>query len=151
MRRSLFRLAAPALLGLVLPLSVLAQDAPAAARPGHDHHLRECLSILDLSDQQKTDIQGLVEAARPAVEANRAAVQAARQTLRAAVDAVPPDACTIGNDFLAVRAAVATLRGTLEGVRDQIMAVLTPDQQARLQGCLDAPRDDAPTTDATPQ
>jgi Spy/CpxP family protein refolding chaperone len=148
MRRCLFRLAAPALLGFVLALSALAQDAPTAHRPGH-RHLRGCLSILDLTDQQKTDIQGILEAARPAVEADVAAVHAARQTLRAAVDAVPPDACTIGNDFLVVKAAVATLRAARGAVRNQVLATLTPDQQSRLQGCLEAPRPEAAAADET--
>ena len=148
MRRSLFRLAAPALLGLVVPLSVLAQDAPAAHRPGH-RHLRECLSILNLTDQQKTDIQGILDAAKPTVEADVVAIRAVRQTLRAAVDAVPPDACAIGNDFLAVKAAIATLRAERDAVRNQVLATLTPDQQSRLQGCLDAPRPEAAAADET--
>ena len=143
MRRSVFRVAFPALLGLAFALSALAQDTPAVRRPGH-HHLKECLSILDLSDQQKADIQSILEAARPAVEADVAAVHAARQMLRTAVDAVPPDACTIGNDFLAVKAAVATLRVARETVRDQVLAVLTPDQQSRLKGCLDERRGSHP-------
>ena len=148
MRRSLFRLAAPALLGLVIPLSVLAQDAPPAHRPGH-RHLRECLSILNLTDQQKTDIQGILDASKPTVEADVVAIRAARQTLRAAADAVPPDACAIGNDFLAVKAAIATLRAERDAVRNQVLATLTPDQQSRLQGCLDAPRPEAAAADET--
>ena len=142
MRRSLFRLAAPALLGFVLALSALAQDAPAAHRPGH-RHLRECLSILDLTDQQRTDIQGILDAAKPTVEADLAAVSAARQTLRAAVDAVPLDACAIGSYLLALNAAIATLRAERDAVRLQVLATLTPDQQSRLQGCVDAPRPEA--------
>jgi Spy/CpxP family protein refolding chaperone len=148
MRRFLFRLAAPALLGLVVPLSVLAQEAPAAHRPGH-RHLKECLSILELTDQQRMDIQAIVDAAKPTVEADVAAVAVARQTLRAAVDAVPPEACAIGNDLLAVKAAIAMLRAEREAVRNQVLATLTPDQQARLQGCLDAPRPEAVAADET--
>ncbi|HWZ86363.1 MAG TPA: periplasmic heavy metal sensor [Thermoanaerobaculia bacterium] len=143
MRRFLFRLAAVALLGLAVPLSAFAQDAP-AVRHAFRHRLRECLSILDLTDQQKTDIQGILEAAKPAFEADVAAVRAARQALKAAADAVPPDACAVGTDFLAVKSAVATLRAQRDAVRGQVLATLRPDQQTRLMGCLDAPRPDAP-------
>jgi Spy/CpxP family protein refolding chaperone len=142
MRRFLPRLAVFVGLSLALTLSAFAQDAP-AVRHAFRHRLRECLSILDVTDQQKTDIQGILEAAKPVFEANVAAVRAARQTLKAAADAVPPDACAVGNDFLAVKSAVATLRAQRDAVRGQVLATLMPDQQARLLGCLDAPRPDA--------
>jgi Spy/CpxP family protein refolding chaperone len=148
MRRYSFPLSVSALLGLVLAVSVFAQDAPAVRVPGH-RHWRECLSILDLNDQQKTEIAGILEAAKPTVQADVAAVRAARQTLRAALEVVPPDACAIGADALAVKAAVATLRAERDGVRAQIVATLTPDQQSRFQGCLDAPRLEAAAADET--
>lgn len=139
------------LLGLVIPFGALAQTAPgpAPAHPRHFHHLRRCLAILDLSDQQKANIQAILEAAKPALQADAAAVHAARATLHA--DATPPDACLVGNDFLALRAALQTLRGELEAVRGQIMEQLTADQQSKLEGCLEAPRlDAAPPADAGP-
>ena len=142
MRRSLSRLAALGVLVFLPAFAASAQDAAAVRHPRR-HHLKECLSILDLPDQQKTDIQGIFDAAKPALEADLAAVAAARQTLQTAAGAVPPDACAVGTDFLAVKAAVATLRAERDAVRDQILATLTPDQQSRLEGCLDAPRPDA--------
>lgn len=148
MRRPWSPLAVSALLGLVLALPALAQDAPAARISGRPH-LRACLSILELSDQQKSDIAGILESATPTVQADVDAVRAARETLRAALDVVPPDACAIGSDALAVKAAVATLRIERDAVRAQILATLSPDQQTRLQGCLDAPRPEASTTDET--
>lgn len=150
MRRLLSRFLALASLLLVFPLSAFAQDAAVPAHPVR-HHIRECLSILDLSDAQKAQIQAILEAAKPAFEANVAAARAARDTLKAAAAAVPPDACAIGNDFLAVKAAVATVRAQVEAVRGQVVATLTPEQQARFQGCLDAPAgaEAVPAPDAT--
>jgi Spy/CpxP family protein refolding chaperone len=145
--RRLSRFAALSLLALVAPLSAYAQDAAVPQHPVR-HRIRECLSILDLSDAQKTQIQAILEAAKPTFETNVAAVHAARETLRTAADTVPPDACAIGNDFLAVKAAVATLLAQRDAVRGQIVATLTPEQQARYLGCLDAPADATPT--ATP-
>ncbi len=125
------------ILGLALPS--LAQDAPDALRPTR-HRFRACLSILDLTESQKLGIAAILEASQPALEADAAAVRAARETLRAALDMQPPDACTVGGDLLAVQAAVEALRQERDAVRAQIVATLTPEQQARFQGCLDAPR-----------
>lgn len=148
MRRFSFPLVGSVLLGMVLAVFAFAQDAPAVRAPGH-RHWRECLSILDLNDQQKTDIAGVLEAAKPTVEADLAAIHAARQTFRADLEAVPPDACAIGADALAVKAAVATLRAERDAVRAQIVATLSPEQQSRFQGCLDAPRLEAAVADET--
>jgi Spy/CpxP family protein refolding chaperone len=148
MRRFSFPTAVSVLLGLVLAASALGQDAAAVRFPGH-RHWKECLSILGLSDQQKTEIAGILEAAKPTVEADVAAVHTARQTLRAALEAVPPDACAIGGDAIAVKAAVTTLRAERDAVRAQIVATLDPDQASRFQGCLDAPRLDAAAADET--
>jgi Spy/CpxP family protein refolding chaperone len=103
------------------------------------HHLRECLSIVGLTDQQKSDIQAILDAAAPTLEADVAAVKAAHQTLKDALEATPPDACAIGADALAAKAARETLRTDREAVRTQIEGTLTPDQLARLEGCLAAP------------
>jgi Spy/CpxP family protein refolding chaperone len=147
MRRFRLRLAVSAILSLVC-LSAFAQEASAAAGRVRHRHLRECLSILGLTDQQKTDIQGIFDAAKPEVEADVATVRAARQTLRAAVGSVPPDACAIGSDALALETALKTLAAERDAVRTQVFATLTPDQQSRLDGCLDAPRPDAAVDDA---
>ncbi len=138
--RRIRRLSALASLSLALALPGLAQEGPASRPHPGRHRFRECLSILDLSDQQKTDILGILEAAKPALEADLAAVKAARETLRADLDAPTPEACTIGADALAVKAAVETLRQDREDVRTSIEATLTPEQKARFEGCLDAPR-----------
>jgi Spy/CpxP family protein refolding chaperone len=45
----------------------------------------------------------------------------------------------VGADALALKSARETLRVERQTVLNQILAVLQPDQQSRLQGCLDAP------------
>jgi Spy/CpxP family protein refolding chaperone len=141
------------LLGVVIPFGAFAQTAPVPApdHPGHFHRLRRCLAILDLTDEQKASVQAILEAAKPTLQADTAAVHAARETLHADAEATPPDACLIGNDFLALRTALRTLQGDLEATRGQILAQLTPEQQSKLEGCLEAPRlDPAAPTDAGP-
>jgi Spy/CpxP family protein refolding chaperone len=151
MRKDIRRIAAIAAFGLAAAALGSAQDAaaPAVRHPFLRHHLRECLAILDLSDQQKTDIQAVFDAARPTLESDVAAVRAARQTLEAAVQANPPDACAIGTDVLALKTAREILSAERESVRDQVFAILTPEQQMRLQGCLDAPWPDAAPAEDT--
>ena len=130
-------LAAVVTLGLAVP--GLAQDTE-GRHPVVRHHLRGCLSILDLTDAQKETIAGILEAARPALEADASAVRAAREALRAALETEPPDACAIGEATVAVRAAVDALRQEWDGVWTQIASTLTPEQKARLEGCIAAPR-----------
>lgn len=145
------RVALVSVFAFALAAFAAAQDDPTpSTQPIFRHRLRECLSILDLTDQQKADIQATLDAAAPTIEGDVAAVRAARQTLQAALEATPPDACAIGADALALRAARGTLRAGRDSIRQQVLGTLTPDQQARLQGCLGAPWPDAGPDAADP-
>ena len=145
--------------GLALAGLALAQDAPTPATPAAAHSLlrhrvRECLRILDLTDDQKASIQAIFDAALPTLQTDVDAVKAARETLKTALEADPPDACAIGADALALKSARETLRAERESVRQQVEATLTPDQVSRLEGCLAAPfasttgASDAPAADS---
>ena len=151
MRNNLRRAAALCAFGLAFAVFGLAQDAPPTpATPSVHHRLRDCLAILNLTDGEKTSIENVLAAAKPTVQADVAAVKAARQALETALGATPPDACTVGTDALALKTAREALRTERQTVLNQILAVLMPDQQSRLQGCLDAPfPDTAPAADGT--
>lgn len=139
MRRT-SRLVAVSLLALAAfaPVSAHAQDTRTAIRPSR-HRFMKCLALLDdLSADQKAQIAALVEAARPGLEAELTALRTAGETLRASLQAQPPDACQIGSDALAVQSAHDTLIASRETLRAQITGLLTPDQQSRFGGCLDA-------------
>lgn len=129
-------------------LAVVTTDGP-SNRQGRLGHVRECLSILDLGDSQKEQIRGILEAAKPGLLADAAAVRASREKLRTDV-ASEADACLVGQDFLALRAALASLGADLESVRDSVAATLTPEQRARLEGCLQAPRAESAEDEAEP-
>ena len=147
--------AALALLSLCLPalaserLAVVTTDR-ASDRHGRLGHVRECLSIVDLSDSQKEEIRGILEAAKPGILADAVAVRASREKLRADSGAANADTCLVGQDFLALRATLESLRGDLESVRDQVAATLTPEQKAKLEGCLQAPRAESAEDEAEP-
>jgi Spy/CpxP family protein refolding chaperone len=141
MRLDFRRAAALSAFGYALVVSALAQEAPlsTASDLSSRHRLRECLAILDLTDGQKTDVENALTAAKPTLQADVAAVTAARQTLKSALEATSPEACAIGTDALALKAAREALRAERQTVINQILAILRTDQQSRLQGCLDAP------------
>ena len=130
------RFAAATLLTLGVTVPVFAQEARQTIRPPR-HRFVRCLSILDLTEDQKTQIAGFLEAARPELEADVAAVRAAYETLEASLQAQPPDACQIGTDALALQSARQTLIAARQALRDQITAILTPDQQSRFEVCID--------------
>ena len=154
MRNDFRRAAALCAFGLAIAVSGLAQDAPPTtpANPSVHHRLHDCLAILNLTDPDKTSIENVLAAAKQTVQADVAAVKTARQTLETALAATPPDACTVGADALALKAAREALRTERHTVLNQILAVLMPDQQSRLRGCLDSPFPDtvpAPATDGS--
>jgi Spy/CpxP family protein refolding chaperone len=134
--RPISRLAAAALLMLAVTAPGFAQEDRRVIRPSR-HHFVRCLAILDLSADQRSQIQAFVDAARPALESDLQALRTAGETLRADLGVEPPDACLIGNDALAVQAARQTLAEARQALRDQIESVLTPEQQIRFEGCLD--------------
>jgi len=97
-----------------------------------------CLKVVDLTAEQRTQVAAILEAARPGMQEKLAAVGAAREALRAALETQPQDACAVGNAAIGVQTALQALRDTRDAVRQQIAEVLTPEQLARFDGCIDA-------------
>ncbi len=143
------RLTATLLFAGLLAVPALAADrsTPLMAERGRGERLHklerllECLPILDLTDQQRTEIRAVLEAARPEFQAAREAVRAAREKLSNDVE-TGADACLVGEDYLALRAALESLRAALVAVRGDVLSKLTLEQAAKLAGCLEAPGTD---------
>ena len=153
-RTSLVPVAAALALALVTA-PLLAFDGPPAAPPGPQGaqapqgpkgplagYLR-CLGIVGLTDVQKADVKELLEAAKPEMDALHATLKTDREALRAAVTATNPDPCAIGTAFLKVEADLKATGEELKAVRTAIEALLNPEQKAKLEGCLRAPRPNA--------
>lgn len=98
-----------------------------------------CLRAADLTDAQKADVKAIVEAARPTLQKDHQAIRADRQKLHADVEA-GADKAVIGQDVLNLRADEKAAKADMDAVRDQIVAKLTPEQKAKVEGCLSAPR-----------
>jgi Spy/CpxP family protein refolding chaperone len=143
MKRSLLSSGLAAVAFAAMTLSAFADDRPAAVLAGRDarghglQRLRMCLALVDLNADEKAAIQAIVAAAQPGLQADADAVRADHQKLRADVSG-GADKCVVGQDLLTAHADADKLRADAGAVRDQILAKLTPDQQNRVKGCLQA-------------
>ncbi len=128
----------PALAGAVRGDSIApSSSAPPAAQIRRDS-LRKCLAGLDLSGDQKSQIEAYLESQKETVAALHATLDADRQVLRDAIESGSTDACALGADVLTIQADRQALRAELDQIKAGVEAFLTPDQKTRLEGCLDA-------------
>ncbi|MGA7992238.1 MAG: Spy/CpxP family protein refolding chaperone, partial [Thermoanaerobaculia bacterium] len=89
---------------------------------------------------QKTQIKAIFDARQADAGAFRAQVQADRAALKAAASATNPDPAAVGAAFLKVQANRQEAAAKMASVKTQIDAVLTPTQQAKLDGWIAAHR-----------
>ena len=123
-----------ALLLLIAAPAALAQQE-SARKPGH---FLKCLSILGLSDSQKADIKHALETEKPVMKGLVQTLKSDAEVLKAALEHNPPDGCTIGSDLLMVHADKGAIRTELEKIKTNVEAILTAEQKAKLEGCLQA-------------
>lgn len=145
LRTSLVHVAAALALALVAA-PLLAADAPAGPPPGPKGPLAGylgCLRVVDLTEAQRADVRAILEAAKPKLDALHATLRADQEALRDAIAAPTPDPCAVGAALMKVDADRKAIGAELKLVRDAIEALLTPEQKARLEGCLRAPRPNA--------
>jgi Spy/CpxP family protein refolding chaperone len=98
--------------------------------PGFGPRLAE---ELGLSDDQKAQLEALRgkqrETLRPLMESARQAHEA----FQAALDADRPDATAIGQAALVMKAAETKLRAAHDAAFEEMKAILTPEQAAKLE------------------
>lgn len=142
------------LLVFTLTLALAASSAIAQSRRSHparsDNPFKKvlrCLSIVDLNEDQKTQIRDIFETARPVLQELGQELRADRETLRALLEADLPEECAIGSALLEVKEDGKAIREVLENTMASVKSVLSPEQAAKLEGCLQAPRDFAPDGD----
>jgi Spy/CpxP family protein refolding chaperone len=132
----LFGAAALILAGALSAGAAIAQPAPGAGRFGRG--IRAAMATLDLTDAQKTQVQAIFASQKTDTAAFRAQVQADRAALKAAASAANPDPAAVGAAFLKVQADRQAAVAKMTAVKAQINAVLTPAQQAKLEGWIAA-------------
>ncbi len=134
---------------LLLTAAPALEAQPAALpHPGPFGEIAKCFRILDLTDAQKGDIRAVLEAAKPEAEALHATFEFDRAAMRAALEKTPPDPCEVGAAALKLKGDREARHALFEKVKTGVLAVLSPAQQAKLAGCLEAPKDVPPPGDA---
>ena len=106
---------------------------PDGAFPGPALMIEHMADHLDLDDTQKTQVQSIVEAARPEIDALREQLRANREALES-LEAGDSAYSARLNDIAASNGQLAT-EGTLlfTRVRSEIHAVLTEEQRDKLE------------------
>jgi Spy/CpxP family protein refolding chaperone len=137
---------------LALAVTVaLGAGATAAAQgafpggPGAGHGiflraLRGGLATLALTDDQKAQIRTILSSKRDAGQALRQKMRTDAQALHALAAAPDVDPAAVGAAYLKVRANREASRSMAAGVVADVKAVLTPEQQTKLDGYLAALR-----------
>jgi Spy/CpxP family protein refolding chaperone len=126
---------------LLVAGALAAGTAFAQAQPGRfARGIRAALATLDLSQDQKDKITASFEARKPELQALGTKAKTDRQALEALMAAPNPDPAAVGAATLQVRANRQAVRAQMETMRTNLAAILTPAQQAKLEGYLAAKR-----------
>jgi Spy/CpxP family protein refolding chaperone len=116
----------------------LAQPAPGEGRFARG--IRAAMATLDLTDAQKEKVKAIFASHKDEGMAFHVQAKANREALKAAASAASPDPAAVGAAFLKVRADAEAAKAKMKAVRAEIDAVLTPAQQAKLDGWIAAHR-----------
>jgi Spy/CpxP family protein refolding chaperone len=120
---------------------------------GHDHGMsfERLGERLDLSAEQRRQLDALSDRQREALKPLHEAARQAHEAFREALEAESPDAAVVGQAALAMHAAHKNVRAAQKAAFDEMKALLTPEQlekleQSRERGFGDArgPRGDRP-------
>ena len=142
-RRSLPILA----VALLLVSSAFAQRPRAVRFPGagvaagerfDPSALAPCMVLLNLSDAEKLQIQQILTAEQPTLDSLGNQIKTDQAALSAAAALGSSNACNVGTAYLKVQSDQQALVSELQSIRTKVEAVLTPDEKARLDGCLAA-------------
>jgi Spy/CpxP family protein refolding chaperone len=98
--------------------------------PGFGPRLAE---ELGLSDDQKPQLEALRGKQREALHPLMESARQAHEAFQAALDADNADAATIGQAALAMKAAEKKLRAAHAAAFEEMKAILTPEQVAKLE------------------
>jgi Spy/CpxP family protein refolding chaperone len=132
-----FRITVVALSLLIFLFSVAgAQSAPAGQAPMGPHHggfLKKILSQLDLTPDQQTTIQGILDTQKSTIKPLFATLKADRAALKTAAATVPFNEAAVTAAAQQVANDMVPLIVARLNTKAQIFAVLTPVQQAEFE------------------
>jgi Spy/CpxP family protein refolding chaperone len=125
---------------LALPFAAQAQRGAPRDADAILHNPRALARYLRLTPDQVAAAQRLQADLRADLEPLRANEKQLREALRTQVEAANPNACSVGQAFLAVRANEEAIRDAVEEYDRQFSALLTPEQLARYEALKEAAR-----------
>lgn len=148
MMRNSHRAAALLFAGVLVATPLLAQRTPAPNPrvPRSDRReperlapdsLGRCLAVLDLTDVQKAEIRAAVSAVQPALGALHEQLRADREALERTIEVPSPQACTVGDAVLKVKAGEEAIESEMKSLQRKIEAALTAEQKLKFAGCLE--------------
>lgn len=98
------------------------------------------LASLDLTEAQRDQVKALAEVQKSALLPLHEQMKSDRMALRVAVEAPNPEPAAVGAAFLKVHANREATKARMEEFRGKLTPILTPQQNARLDGFLSALR-----------
>jgi len=119
-----------ALMLVLMGASALAQTPVPTRQSGGARALRQ---QLQLTDDQVTQIREIRRQQAESLRPQREQVRTAARSLKDMTDAANPDPAAVGKQFLALKGLRSQLRDAQKDWNQKAMAVLTPDQQAKLK------------------
>lgn len=131
------RTLAAAVLALAVARTAAAQagDGGGAGHPGRQGRwMARVMDALDLTDAQRQKVQPLLDEHQGAIAPLREKMRGDRQALRNAMEAAQPDATTVGRAMLALKANRDGMKAQRDALRTKLAKVLTPEQNAKLDG-----------------
>ena len=129
-----------------------AQDPPASprghefgpGRPGGPGIGPRFAEELGLSEDQKAQLEALRTKQRETLRPLTESARQAHDAFQAALDADNADAAAIGQAALAMKAADKKLRAAHEAAFEEMKAILTPEQAAKLEQARAQPKGPGP-------
>lgn len=112
----------------------LAAGAAAQPAPGRRAPMARMMDALQLTDAQRQKVQPILDEHRAAATGLRDKLRADREALRTAAEAANADPAAVGRAFLALKADRQAAKAQRDALRSRIAAVLTPEQNAKLDG-----------------
>ena len=100
--------------------------------------LSPCLLLLSLPESERLQIQQILTAEQPTLDTLGNQIKSDQSALSAAAALGNSNACNVGTAYLKLHNDQVALANELQSLRSKIEAVLTPDERAKLDGCLSA-------------
>jgi Spy/CpxP family protein refolding chaperone len=139
-------IAALSLVGALAAGTMLAGGPDGPGGPGGRHGMafhgmHKALANLNLTQEQKDKVHAVLESQRESFRAQREQMRADHEALQALLQSDQPNATKVGTAMLKVQANRTAAKTQMTNALASVRAVLTPEQQTKLDGYIAAQKD----------